>query len=140
MIAVSIGYIIYNQYYLKRAGQIHGYGSLIQYTYTYTYSSKGKKYALIKDNVNEANYLNILSCPASRTMLKFRTGNHKLPVEVGRWNNIELQERKCQLCQTSNIVDELHYLLECSFFQTERKSLIDQYYYKRPNILNLMNY
>ena len=96
---------------------------------------KEKNYALFKDNVNEAKYLSILSCPTSRTMMKFRTGNQKLPIEVGRWNNIELQERKCQLCQTSNIGDELHYLLECSFFQRERQNLIDQYYYKRPNIL-----
>ena len=68
-------------------------------------------------------------------MLRFRTGNHKLPVEVGRWNNIELAERKCQLCQTSNIDDELYYTLECSFFRTERQTLISQYYYKCPNML-----
>ena len=47
-------------------------------------ASKGNNYALFKDNVNEAKYISILSCPTSRTMRKFRTGDHKLPIEVGR--------------------------------------------------------
>ena len=50
-------------------------------------------------------------------------------------NNIELAERKCQLCQTSQIDDEIHYLPDCHFFLTERRNLISQYYYKRPNII-----
>ena len=79
-------------------------------------SSKGKNYALFKDNIHAEKYLSVLNGTLVKTKLRFRTGNHKLPVEVGRWNNIELAERKCQLCQTSNTGDELHYILECSFF------------------------
>ena len=68
-------------------------------------------------------------------MFRFRTANHKLPVETGRWNNIELSERKCQLCESNNLGDEFHYLLECSFFRNERRLYIDQYFYRRPNII-----
>ena len=100
-----------------------------------TDSSKSKNYALFKDNANAAKFLSILSGPSARTMIKFRSGNHKLPIEVGRWNDTDLQERKCNLCQTSSIGDEMHYILECPFFQAQRKALVDQYYYKRPNIL-----
>ena len=98
-------------------------------------SSKGKNYALFKDNTSQEKYLTILNGNLAKIMLKFRTGNHKLPVEVGRWHNIELTDRKCQLCHSSSIGDEFHYILECSFFKTERQSLVSQYFYKRPNIL-----
>ena len=47
----------------------------------------------------------------AKIMLQFRTGNHKLPVEVGRWHKIELSDRKCQLCHASSIGDEFHYIL-----------------------------
>ena len=46
-------------------------------------------------------------------MVHFRTANHKLPIELGRWNNIEYDERKCDLCDQRSIGDEFHYLLEC---------------------------
>lgn len=98
-------------------------------------SSKGINYSLFKDNVLFENYFKALNGSLAITMVRFRTGNHKLPVEIGRWNNIELAERKCQLCQASQIGDEFHYLFECQFFLTERRALISHYYYKRPNII-----
>lgn len=98
-------------------------------------SSKGRNYSLFKDNINCENYIKTLNSINVINMLKFRTGNHKFPVEVGRWNNVDISERKCHLCQTSSIGDEFHYLLECSYFQRERRIYIDQYFYRRPNIL-----
>ena len=87
-----------------------------------TDSSKSKNYALFKDNANAAKFLSILSGPSARTTIKFRSGNHKLSIEVGRWNDTEgLQERKCNLCQTSSIGDDMHYILECPFFSSPKK-------------------
>ena len=68
-------------------------------------------------------------------MLRFRTTNNKLPIETGRWNNIDLPERKCQLCDKKDLGDKYHYLLCCTHFKIERKTLIDQYFYKSPNTL-----
>ena len=79
-------------------------------------SSKGKYYSVYKNHTNRENYINTLSGPSLLTMFKFRTANHKLPVEVGRWANVELSDRKCLLCQNNQIGDEFHYLLECPFF------------------------
>ena len=95
-------------------------------------SSKGKNYAIFKDNTSEENYITILNGYLAKIMLRFRTGNRKSPAEVGRWHNIELTDRKCQLYHSLSIGDEFHYILECSFFKTERQSLVSQYYYKRP--------
>lgn len=98
-------------------------------------SSKAINYSLYKDNIKQETFITILNGPLVQTMLKFRTGNHKLSPEVGRWNNVELTDRKCPLCHTLNIGDEFHYLLECSLFLTDRQSLLDRYFYKRPNII-----
>jgi hypothetical protein len=32
------------------------------------------------------------------TLCKFRTTNHKLPIEHGRWNNIPRENKKCNIC------------------------------------------
>ena len=98
-------------------------------------SSKGRSYSIFKNNINCERYLHILTGQSAMTMSKFRTGNHKFPVEVGRWNGIDLSERKCNLCLSNNIGDELHYLLECTFFDVERRTHIGKYYHQRPNVI-----
>jgi hypothetical protein len=44
--------------------------------------------------------------------------NHRLPIEVGRWTNVERHNRLCQLCQSREIGDEFHYVLQCPNFVT----------------------
>ena len=78
-------------------------------------SAKGKNYALYKTNLNPESYLTKLHGAHLINMLKFRTCNHKLPAESGRWNNIEFADRKCELCTKNDIGDNYHYLL--SFFE-----------------------
>ena len=54
-------------------------------------------------------------------IIKYRTGNHRLPVETGRWDDIPLNERKCKICTTDDIGDEYHYLYTCDFFKSDLK-------------------
>ena len=100
-------------------------------------SSKGTNYKLFKDNQQFEAYLNILTRKSYIPLIKFRTGNHRLPVEVGRWERpkIPLHERICTLCNTNDIGDEFHYILTCPTLATERNSLLKPYYFRRPNIL-----
>lgn len=77
----------------------------------------------------------------SKRMFAFRTRNHRLPVECGRWFGIALQDRKCKFCNT-DIGDEFHYLFTCPHFSEKRKQFIKPYFYKQPNVLkykDLMN-
>jgi len=56
------------------------------------------------------------------SIIRFRTRNHRLPIETGSWSGIKSVERKCQLCKcSSSIADEFHYLLECKSLENERK-------------------
>ena len=68
-------------------------------------------------------------------LVKFRTRNNRLPIEVGSWNNIELNNRKCELCNKNCIGDEFHYVIECSYFTEYRKRFIKRQSYQYPNVL-----
>jgi hypothetical protein len=48
-----------------------------------------------KDNFEFENYFNILEDKDIYTLCKFRTTNHKLPIETGRWNGIDRENRQC---------------------------------------------
>lgn len=98
-------------------------------------SSKGKNYNIFKDNIKLEDYFKCLPKKLYINLVKFRTCNHKLPIEVGRWYGTELSDRKCNLCNTGDIGDAFHYLLKCPSFNDPRKLYIKPYYYRRANIL-----
>ena len=60
-----------------------------------TQSSKGKNYHIFKENTELESYLKLLPKKLYIPIIKFRTSNHKVPVETGRWENIPYGERKC---------------------------------------------
>ena len=50
--------------------------------------------------------------PYKRTLAKFRTSSHTLPVEIDRYSNVPRSARVCIL-GCNSVGDEAHYLLEC---------------------------
>ena len=101
-------------------------------------SPKGISYRLFKDEINFENYLKFLQDRDLYVFCKFRTQNHKLPIEIGRWQNIERNERLCNLCR--NVIgDEFHYILECSSLIEERKNHISRKFISNPNIIKFGN-
>ena len=58
-------------------------------------SSKGKHYRLFKSNISLEKCFTILPKPNYIRLIYFRTAKHKLPIEIGRWENIDISERKC---------------------------------------------
>ena len=51
-------------------------------------------------------YLIAVSDPLKSTLIRYRTSNHRLPIEVGRYVNLERNDRKCELCNVNDIGDE----------------------------------
>ena len=41
--------------------------------------------------------INTISAKHMRYLVSFRTRNHRLQVETGRWRKLDLEERKCKL-------------------------------------------
>ena len=66
---------------------------------------------------------------------RFRTTNHYLPIETGRWRNIDRENRYCNLCNCQKLSDEYHYVLECSSLNDKRKQLHSKYFMKRHSVV-----
>jgi len=61
---------------------------------------------------------------------RFRTLNHKLPIEKGRWENIETNPGTYNFCNKDEIGEDFHFSLECKHFENSWKTYIDAYYRK----------
>ena len=88
-------------------------------------SNKGRNYnSIYKQEINFEYYIKAVNRSTYLPILRFRTGNHKFPVEKGRWESIPYHERKCQVCQKKkkkkkDVCDEFHYLFVCPLFGVE---------------------
>ena len=67
-------------------------------------------------------------------LFKLRTSNHKLPIEVGRWDGTLLDERTCNLCPLNDLGDEYHFICKCPFFSEPRAKYITPFYSNRPSM------
>ena len=72
-------------------------------------SSKGLNYRIYKTSFGIEKYLLKLPYKYLSYFCKFRTCNTKLPVEIGRWQNLPRKNRTCKLCLRNDIGDEFHY-------------------------------
>ena len=98
-------------------------------------------YRVFKVNFEQSPYIKLLSINLCKTFLRYRTRNHRLPTEIGRWRGIPYNDRLCNFCQQT-IGDEYHTVLECPHFITERRKYVKRQFYNHPNTLkfeSLMN-
>ena len=58
-------------------------------------------------------------------MCKLRISTHKLNIDVERYNKTGRNERFCKKCNTDEIENEMHFLLLCNHFETDRKHILD---------------
>ena len=78
-------------------------------------SSSGINFKLFKDSFECSRYFSLLPNYYSKILIAFRTRNHRLPIETGRWKSTPVHERVCHLCH-SDIGDDFHYILSCEHF------------------------
>ena len=100
-------------------------------------SSKGQLYLMLKEKFEMEQYLLIQNFGQRIVITKFRTVNHRLPIEKGRWENIPTELRICRLCNKGLIGDEFHYILVCEFFNESRKSYLSQVFWNSRNKYDL---
>lgn len=99
-------------------------------------------YRIFKSDIQIEQYFLKLPMNSYLNLAKIRTGNHRFPCECGRWQEIDLSERKCPLCNLQEIGDEYQYLLICPFCNEDRTKYIQRYFRTNPNIIKfkeLMN-
>ena len=85
-------------------------------------------------------YLKILPESAWIPILKFKTSNHKLPIEIYSWKVTfkDRNKRFCTMCNTGDIGDEYHYLLVCPLFQEARIKFIPKSFYVKPSVFKFL--
>ncbi|CAG2256342.1 unnamed protein product [Mytilus edulis] len=77
-------------------------------------SPKAINYRMYKENCEFEYYFKNLDDRNIITLCRLRTGNHRFPIETGRWENVARENRKCLLCNSGDIGDEFHYIFMCS--------------------------
>ena len=71
-------------------------------------------YRLFKKKFCFEEYLTYLPSILRQRVLKFRLSNHRLPIQQRRSLGIPTDERICAVCDSVEVGDEFHYLLNCS--------------------------
>ena len=92
-------------------------------------------YRLYKEIFIFEEYIRILPENLAKTVIKFRTLNHRLPIQRGRILGIERNDRKCEKCPMDDLGDEFHYLLQCSFFNDDRNKFLKKYFFRYANTI-----
>lgn len=64
--------------------------------------------------------LNITSSERS-ILAQFRMGILPLRVETGRFRNLKISDRLCQICNSGEVEDEVHFMLNCKSYTETRR-------------------
>ena len=88
-------------------------GFIIDWKAAMFHSSKCTLYKEIKTAFRLEPYLYKVPKSTWRFIVKFRCSNHKLPIETGRYGNVERQMRHCQKCNSMVLGDEYHIFFKC---------------------------
>ena len=62
-----------------------------------------------------------------KALSRLRMSSHMLEIERGRHVKPQknpLEQRICQRCTSNSVDDEIHFLITCSYFATQRTSLL----------------
>ena len=60
-----------------------------------------------------------------RMMLKLRGGMAMFQIEMGRWHGLKREERVCKECDSGEVEDVCHWLLQCSAWDHLRQPLLE---------------
>ena len=87
------------------------------------------------------NYFSVLPKSLWVPFCKFRTTNHRLPIEFNSWNNFfkPRSDRLCNICNSKDIGDEYHYIMKCSAFKDLREIYIPNYYRTKPSVFKFVD-
>ena len=71
-------------------------------------------------------------------LMKLRGGTAAFQIEIGRWRGMKREERICKECQSGEVEDVCHWLLQCPTWDHLRQPLIrelgDQKMYRGSDV------
>ena len=60
-----------------------------------------------------------------QTLSKFRSGTLPIGIETGRYMNLPLNERTCNVCASGAVENEVHVLIDCELYDDLRYELLN---------------
>lgn len=93
-------------------------------------------YRTFKSIFGVENYVLLKNRCLTSLLSQFRIGILPLKIETGRFQNIPVDERLCDLCNT-DIEDEYHFLMACPKYAEFRQQMITNVSEKYPEIVGL---
>ena len=100
------------------------------------HSRKLEFYKVFKDEYSTSDYLQQLrNFNERRNLVKFKLSNHKLMIELGRYqtDHISRENRLCPLCKSNQVENETHFLLDCSKYCLQRRTFLNRINELIPN-------
>ena len=102
-------------------------------------SPKAIFYRMLKSEPGFEDYLDTLPFKKRIALTRFRLSSHRLPIETGRWYNIDRHLRLCNFCHDNSLGDEFHYLFECTTFRDDRDRYLPKKFTRYPNAFKAYN-
>ena len=90
-------------------------------------SSSGINNRIFKNSFCFELYLVSLPTKQRNFFMQIRTRNHRLPIETGRWQKIQREERLCNLCK-SEIGEEFHNVVVCQNLENVRRQHLNRHF------------
>ena len=97
-------------------------------------------YRQFKSSLEPGKYLSCISVRTyaiALTKLRPQVSDHRLNIEVGRHEGLDVNDKVCQLCNMQCIEDEYHLVMICSCFTGLRNQYLPRYYIMYPNGVKL---
>ena len=85
--------------------------------------NKLRTYRLHKTRLQMEEYVCAIPRFQRSYLSKLRCGSAPLNIETGRFSNIPLDQRYCILCDSQAIENEIHFTIECPFYDDLRHEL-----------------
>ena len=89
-------------------------------------TNKLRTYCTFKKTYNFENYLGVsVEKKIVSQYSRFRLSNHRLNIEVARYSRTPVTQRTCNICSSSEIEDEFHFLCICSKYANLRNIFLE---------------
>ncbi len=87
-------------------------------------SNKLRTYRTFKNTFEIEMYLNkAMAFKFRKCFSMLRCGTAPLRIETGRYERLPFEQRVCEVCDSDNVEDEMHFLISCNAFTKERTKL-----------------
>ncbi len=78
----------------------------------------------IKENYCTENYMKYCMSRQQRSLIaQLRLGILPIHIETGRFRGTQLDNRICQLCDTQEVEDKIHFVCKCNLYNDLRKTM-----------------